>query len=192
MTSMARKVSTRVVEVVVVVEELISALTSSRVDEEEDLASSRPTTFSDSSSAVKIHLLISLTMIPSQPSVAMDAGRNNQTNRGEEDSKPLVPWVEVSSTMTTSSVGASEAASVAGQCSNRCNRLVEEAVDIINRCSSRALVAWAWAAEWANLCQHKLTSRMASESLAPKQAQSMLKAIEQLRLKKRLMMVVET
>ena len=63
MTNMARKVSTRVVEAVVVVP--ISALTSSRAEDVEDLASSRPTTFSDSSSEVEIHLLISLTTIPS-------------------------------------------------------------------------------------------------------------------------------
>ena len=63
MTSMERKASTQVAEVAVV--ELTSALTSSREDVEEDLASSRPTTFSDSSSEVEIHLLISLTMIPS-------------------------------------------------------------------------------------------------------------------------------
>ena len=189
MTSMARKVSTRVEEVVVAVE-LISALTSSRV-EEEDLAFSKPTTFSDNFSAEKIHLLTSLTTIPSQRLAAMAVRRNNQTNIREEDSKPLVRWVEVSSTMTTSLVVASEAASEAGQCSSRCNRLVGEAADI-SRCSSRALVEWAWAAAWANRCQHKPTSRTASESLEPKQAQLMLKAIDQLRLKKRLMMVVET
>ena len=63
MTSMERKASTQVAEVAVV--ELTSALTSSQEDVEEDLASSRPTTFSDSSSEVEIHLLISLTMIPS-------------------------------------------------------------------------------------------------------------------------------
>ena len=64
MTNMARKVWTRVVEAAVVVVP-ISALTSSRAEDVEDLASSRPTTFSDSSSEVEIHLLISLTMIPS-------------------------------------------------------------------------------------------------------------------------------
>ena len=63
MTNMARKVSTRVVEAAVVVP--ISALTSSRAEDVEDLASSRLTTFSDSSSEEEIHLLISLTMIPS-------------------------------------------------------------------------------------------------------------------------------
>ena len=91
----------------------------------------------------------------------MAVGRNNQTNKGEEDSKPLAQWVEVSSTMMmTSLVVDSGAASEAGQCSNRCDRLVE--AEDINKCSSQALVAWAWAEAWANLCQHKLTSRMAS------------------------------
>ena len=120
----------------------------------------------------------------------MAVGRNNQTNKGEEDSKPLAQWVEVSSMMMmTSLVVASEAASEAGQCSNRCIHLV---VGDINKCSSQALVEWEWAAAWANLCQHKPTSRMASVSLALKQAQLMLKAIDQLKLKKRLMMVVVT
>ena len=109
--------------------------------------------------------------------------RNNQTNKGEGDSKPLEQWVEVSSTMmTTSLVVDSGAASEAGQCSNRCIRLM---VGDINKCSSLALMEWAWAAAWeaawANLCQHKPTSRMASVSLALKQAQSMLKVIDQLR-----------
>jgi len=157
MTNMARKVLTRVAEAVVA--EPISALTSSRADVE-DLVSSRPTTFSDNSSGVKIHLLISLTMTPSRRLVAMVARKNNQTNKGEEDSKPLVQWVVVSSTMMTFSAGDSVAASEAGQCSNRCNRLVE--AEDINKCSSQALVAWAWAEAWANLCQHKPTSRMAS------------------------------
>ena len=120
----------------------------------------------------------------------MAVGRNNQTNKGEEDSKPLAQWVEVSSTMMmTSLVVDSGAASEAGQCSNRCIHLV---VGDINKCSSQALVEWEWAAAWANLCQHKPTSRMASVSLALKQAQSMLKAIDQLKLKKKLMMVVVT
>ena len=121
----------------------------------------------------------------------MAVGRNNQTNKGEEDSKPLAQWVEVSSMMMmmTSLVVDSEAASEAGQCSNRCIHLV---VGDINKCSSQALVEWEWAAAWANQCQHKPTSRMASVSLALKQAQSMLKAIDQLKLKKRLMMVVVT
>ena len=190
MTNMERKASIQVAEVAVV--ELTSALTSSQEDVEEDLASSRLTTFSDSSSEVEIHLLISLTMtmIPSRRSAAEDERRINQTNREEEGSKPLAQWVEVSSMMTTSLVGDSEAASEAGQCSNRCNHLVE--VEDINKCSSQALVEWEWAAAWANLCQHKPTSRMASVSLALKQAQSMLKAIDQLKLKKRLMMVVVT
>ena len=159
MTNMARKVLTRVAEAVVA--EPISALTSSRADVE-DLVSSRPTTFSDNSSGVKIHLLISLTMTPSRRLEAMVARKNNQTNKGEEDSKPLVQWVVVSSMMMmmTFSAGDSGAASEAGQCSNRCDRLVE--AEDINKCSSQALVAWAWAEAWANLCQHKLTSRMAS------------------------------
>ena len=179
MTNMERKASTQVVEAAAV-EELTSALTSSREDVV-DLASSKPTTFSDSSSAVKIHLLISLTMtmIPSRHSAAEAERRINQTNREEEGSKPLAQWVEVSSMMTTSLVGDSEAASEAGQCSNRCNHLVE--VEDINKCSSQALVEWAWAEEWANQCQHKPTSRMASVLLALKQAQSMPKAIDQLR-----------
>ena len=180
MTNMERKASIQVAEAAVE-EELTSALTSSREDVE-DLVSSRLTTFSDSSSAVKIHLLISLTMtmIPSRRSAAEVERRINQTNREEEGSKPLAQWVEVSSTMTTSLVGDSEAASEAGhQCSNRCNHLVE--VEDINKCSSQALVEWAWAEVWANQCQHKPTSRMASVLLALKQAQSMPKAIDQLR-----------
>ena len=179
MTNMERKASTQVAEAAAV-EERTSALTSSREDVA-DLASNRLTTFSDSSSAVKIHLLISLTMtmIPSRRSAAEVERRINQTNREEEGSKPLAQWVEVSSMMTTSLVGDSEAASEAGQCSNRCNHLVE--VEDINKCSSQALVEWAWAEEWANQCQHKPTSRMASVLLALKQAQSMPKAIDQLR-----------
>ena len=191
MTNMARRVSIQVAEVAVV--GLTSDLTSSREDEEEDLASSRPTTFSDNSSAEEIHLLISLTtMILSQLLVAMAVRRNNQTNREEDVSKPLEQWVVASSTMMmTSLVEDLGAASEAGQCSNRCIHLVEVEEDI-NKCRSKALVEWAWAAAWANLCQHKPTSRMASVSLAPKQAQLTLKAIDQLRLKKKLMMVVET
>ena len=190
MTNMARRVSTQVMEVAVVGPTLV--LTSSREDEEEDSASSRPTTFSDNSSAEEIHLLISLTtMILSRLLVAMAVRRNNQTNREEDVSKPLEQWVVASLTMMTSLVEDLGAASEAGQCSNRCNRLVEVEEDI-NKCRSKALVEWAWAAAWANLCQHKPTSRMASVSLAPKQAQLTLKAIDQLRLKKRLMMVVET
>ena len=178
MTNMERKASTQVAEAAA--EELTSALTSSREDVE-DLASSRLTTFSDSSSAVEIHLLISLTMtmIPSRRSAAEVERRINQTNREEEGSKPLVQWVGVSSTMTTSSVEDSEVALEAGQCSNRCNHLVE--VEDINKCSSQALVEWAWAEVWANQCQHKPTSRMASVLLALKQALSMLRAIDQLR-----------
>ena len=189
MTNMARRVSIQVAEVAVV--GLTSDLTSSREDEEEDLASSRPTTFSDNSSAEEIHLLISLTtMILSQLLVAMAVRRNNQTNREEDVSKPLEQWVVASSTMMmTSLVEDLGAASEAGQCSNRCIRLV---VGDINKCSSQALVEWEWAAAWANLCQHKPTSRMASVSPALKQAQSMLKAIDQLKLKKRPMMVVVT
>ena len=179
MTNMERKASIQVAEAAVV--ELTSALTSSQEDVEEDLASSRLMTFSDSSSEVEIHLLISLTMtmIPSRRSAVVAVRRINQTSREEEGSKPLVQWVEVSSTMTTSSVEDSGAALEAGQCSNRCNHLV--GVEDISKCSSQALVEWAWAEVWANLCQHKLTSRMASVLLALKQAQSMPKAIDQLR-----------
>ena len=185
MTSMARRVLIRVAEVV----ELVSALTSSRVDAE-DSASNRPTIYLDSSLAAKIHLLTSSAMIPSQRSVVAVVRRNNQINREEEDSKPLVAWVEASSTMTTSSVGASGAASEVDQCSRRCSRLAVEAAADINQSRSRALVAWV--AAWANLCHNRPTSRMESVSLAPKPRQLMLKATDKLKSKRKQMMVVET
>ena len=184
MTSMARRVLIRVAEVV----ELVSALTSSRVDAE-DSASNRPTIYLDSSLAAKIHLLTSSAMIPSQRSVVAVV-RRNQINRKEEDSKPLVAWVEASSTMTTSSVGASGAASEVDQCSRRCSRLAVEAAADINQSRSRALVAWV--AAWANLCHNRPTSRMESVSLAPKPRQLMLKATDKLKSKRKQMMVVET
>ena len=184
MTSMARRVLIRVAEVV----ELVSALTSSRVDAE-DSASNRPTIYLDSSLAAKIHLLTSSAMIPSQRS-EVAVVRRNQINRKEEDSKPLVAWVEASSTMTTSSVGASGAASEVDQCSRRCSRLAVEAAADINQSRSRALVAWV--AAWANLCHNRPTSRMESVSLAPKPRQLMLKATDKLKSKRKQMMVVET
>ena len=186
MTSMARRVLIRVAEVAV---DLVSALTSSRV-EAEDSASNRPTTYLDNSLAAKIPLLTSSAMIHSQRSVVVAVvRRNNQINKGEEDSKPLVAWVEASSTMTTSSVGASGAASEVGQCSSRCSRLAVEAADS-NQSRSRALVAWV--AAWANLCHNRPTSRMESVSLAPKPRQLMLKATDKLTSKRKQMMVVET